>query len=69
MLTCNAKPDGMRNIFSSQRLMGLVLWLCTALLAVVLVFVTFVPEAFSGGHDQFCSATSETAFTACGKDA
>ena len=69
MLTCNVKPDGMRNIFSSQRLMGLVLWLCTALLAVVLVFVTFVPEAFSGGHDQFCSATSETAFTACGKDA
>lgn len=69
MLTCNARPYGMRKRLSSQRLMRLVLWLCTALLAVVLVFMTFVPEAFSSDHDQFCSATSETALTACGKDA
>ncbi len=68
MLTYNARSYGSRNQALSLRLMGLFLWLATALLALLLAVAVFAQDARSADHDQFCSATSETAFTACGKD-
>ncbi len=65
MLTCNETARGSRKSRTSQRFVGLVPWLCTALPVLALALLVLVLPAHSGEQENFCTTTAQAALNAC----